>query len=70
MERGTKILIVDDDSDFVQTLEDALVNSSYSVVTASDRTQAEYVVRSQEPNIIVLGTIMPRGDAFLLVKEL
>ena len=65
MERGTKILIVDDDSDFVRTLKDTLVNNSYSVVTASDRLQAENMIRSQEPDIIILGTIMPRGDAFL-----
>ena len=65
MERGTKILIVDDDSDFVRTLKDTLVNNSYSVVTASDRLQAEDMIRSQEPDIIILGTIMPRGDAFL-----
>ena len=65
MERGTKILIVDDDSDFVRTLKDTLVNNSYSVVTASDRLQAENMIRSQEPDMIILGTIMPRGDAFL-----
>ena len=65
MERGTKILIVDDDSDFVRTLKDTLVNNSYSVVTASDRLQAEDMIRSQEPDIVILGTIMPRGDAFL-----
>lgn len=70
MERGTKILIVDDDSDFVRTLRDTLVNNSYAVVTASDRLQAENMIRSQEPDIIILGTIMPRGDAFLFHKWL
>jgi len=70
MERGTKILIVDDDSDFVRTLKDTLVNNSYLVVTASDRLQAENMIRSQEPDIIILGTIMPRGDAFLFHKWL
>ena len=65
MERSTKILIVDDDSNFVGTLKDALVDNSYSVITASDRIQAEDMVRSEEPDIIILGTIMPRGDAFL-----
>jgi len=70
MERGTKILIVDDDFDFVRTLRDNLVTNAYSVVTASDRIQAEDMVRSQEPDIIVLGTVMPRGDAFLFHKWL
>ncbi len=65
MEKNARILIVDDDLDFIQALEATLVNESYSVVTASDRQQAEEMVRSQEPDMIVLGTIMPRGDAFL-----
>ena len=59
------ILIVDDDVDFTEALRVTLVENSYSVVTASERRQAEEMVRSQEPDMIVLGTIMPRGDAFL-----
>jgi len=65
MEKNPKILIVDDDLDFMQALEATLVENSYSVVTASNRLQAEEMVRSQEPDMIILGTIMPRGDAFL-----
>jgi len=65
MQKNPKILIVDDDLDFIQTLEATLVENSYSVVTASDRLQAEEMIRSQEPDMIILGTIIPRGDAFL-----
>ena len=66
MEKNPRILIVDDELDFVQALDATLVDNSYSVIIASDRRQAEEMVRSQEPDMIVLGTIMPRGDAFLL----
>jgi len=65
MEKHPRILIVDDDFDFTQTLKATLLDNSYSVVIASDRREAEEMVRSQEPDMIVLGTIMPRGDAFL-----
>ena len=65
MEKNPKILIVDDDADFIQTLEATLAKNSYSVVTASNRLQAEEMIRSQEPDMVILGTIMPRGDAFL-----
>ena len=65
MEKNPRVLIVDDDLDFVEALKATLVENSYSVVTASDRQQAEEMVRSQEPDMVVLGTIMPRGDAFL-----
>jgi len=70
MEKNTRILIVDDDLDFTEALKATLVNESYSVLTAYDRRQVEEMVRSQEPDMIVLGTIMPRGDAFLFHKWL
>ena len=68
MEKNTKILIVDDEPDFAEALKETLENEAYSVFIASDREQAEKIVRSQEPDMIVLGTIMPRGDAFLFHK--
>ncbi|MFC1984819.1 response regulator [Chloroflexota bacterium] len=68
MEKKTRILIVDDDIDFTKALEETLKNESYSVFTASNHQQAEEMVRSQEPDMIVLGTIMPRGDSFRFHK--
>ena len=70
MEKNPRILIVDDDLDFAECLKATLANKSYSVVTASDRQDAEKMVRAHEPDVIVLGTIMPRGDAFLFHKWL
>lgn len=68
MKKNTKILIVDDDLDFTKALEKTLATEAYSVFVASDRQQAETMVRSQEPDMIILGTIMPRGNAFLFHK--
>src|SRR4030042_212784 len=65
MEKNRRILIVDDDPEFTRALRKTLTDNAYSVVTASDRIQAEEMVRTQEPDMIVLGTIVPRGDAFL-----
>jgi len=65
MEDKPRILIVDDDPDFTQALQATLADRAYTVVIASERRQAEDMVRSQEPDLIVLGAIMPRGDAFL-----
>ncbi len=65
MKDNPRILIVDDDPDFTQDLQATLVAKAYQVVIASDRMHAELRVRSLEPDMIVLGTITPRGDAFL-----
>ena len=70
MEKNPRILIVDDDLDFAEALKATLANESYSVVTASNCQEAEKMVRAHEPDMIVLGTIMPRGDAFLFHKWL
>ncbi len=68
MEKKPRILIVDDELDFTEALKETLEKEAYSVFTASNREQAEKAVRHQEPDMIVLGTIMPRGDAFLFHK--
>lgn len=68
MKKKTKILIVDDEIEFTEALKATLMNESYLVFTASDRQQAENLVRSEEPDMVILGTVMPRGDAFLFHK--
>lgn len=65
MEENPRILIVDDDPDFIQAMKETLTAQEYQVATASNKMQAELMVRSHEPDVIILGTIMPRGDSFL-----
>ena len=70
MEKKQKqtILIVDDEIDFLEAMKKTLEDEGYIVATACDREQAEKMLRSHEPDAIILGTIMPRGDAFLFHK--
>jgi DNA-binding NarL/FixJ family response regulator len=68
MEKKTKILIVDDETSFVESLKETLEKASYSVCSATDREEAEKTVRHEEPDAVILGTIMPRGDAFQFHK--
>lgn len=70
MEHTLKVLIVDDDPEFVKTLTSALENESYAVVSVSERRQAEQTIRSEEPDMVILGAILPRGDAFNFHKWL
>ncbi len=68
MVKKQTILIVDDEVDFVEILKKTLEGENFIVAAAYDRDEAESMVRSHEPDIIILGTIMPRGDAFLFHK--
>ncbi len=58
-----KILIIDDEPDFVEASWRTLEAKSYQVLTASSKAQGQEMMR-EEPDIIVLGTIAPAGQAF------
>jgi len=66
MERNTKILLVDDESEFIADMQAKLLEKGWQVLTAGNRLQAEEVARREKPDLIILGTIVPRGDAFRL----
>jgi len=66
MERNSKILLVDDEPEFIADMQPKLVAKGWQVLTAGNRVQAEEVARHEKPDLIILGTIMPRGDAFRL----
>ena len=66
MEKRAKILIVDDEHEFTVELRSVLEARGYQAVAASNRGQAQEMVRHEKPDMVILGTIAPRGDAFLL----
>lgn len=70
MEKKAKILIVDDEISFVEALKETLEKAAYFVCSAADREGAEKTIRQEEPDAVILGTIMPRGDAFQFHKWL
>jgi DNA-binding NarL/FixJ family response regulator len=66
MAQNIKILLVDDESDFIENMQAKLVAKGWQVLIAGNRSQAEEIARHEKPDLIILGTIMPRGDAFKL----
>lgn len=66
METNLRILIADDEPDFTAGLQATLAARGYQVLIAGNRVQAREMIRAEKPNLVVLGTMMPRGDAFLL----
>jgi DNA-binding NarL/FixJ family response regulator len=66
METKIKILLVDDEPDFIADMQAKLLAKGWQVLTAGNRLQAEEVARREKPDLIILGTVMPRGDAFQL----
>ena len=70
MEKNPRILVVDDEVDFVQAVRKTLKSKACEVVTAGNRGEAEAATKDHSPDMVILGTIMPRGDAFLFHKWL
>lgn len=65
METNAKILIADDQPDFATGLR-AVLEVKYEVIVASTRAQAQEIAWAEKPDMVIVGTLMPRGDAFLL----
>ena len=59
-----RILVVDNEADFAESLRMTLAARAHQVVTAKNRAQAEEIVSKEHFDALVLGTITPRGDAF------
>ena len=54
----SKILVVDDDPDFVETMRIVLENAGYEVISAADGDESLQVIRAQKPDLIILDVIM------------
>ncbi|UCC61148.1 MAG: response regulator, partial [Dehalococcoidia bacterium] len=68
MKNRPRILIVDDDPEFTESLEIIFQHETYFISVATNRIQAQKAAQKQKPDAVLLGNIMPLRDAFLLNK--
>lgn len=64
-----KILIIDDEPDFLEACRRTLEAKAYQVMTTSSKAQAQEMMAA-EPHLVVLGTIAPAGQAFAMYQWL
>jgi CheY-like chemotaxis protein len=55
---SAKILVVDDDPDFVEIMRTILESTGYQVVTAANGNQALAQVKAQHPDLMILDIMM------------
>jgi len=65
-----KILIVDDDPDFVNAVSMILTSKKYEVAIAYDGKEGLAKVKGERPDLIVLDVMMPGKDGYAVCKEL
>lgn len=68
--RSCKILVVDDESELVESLSEGLQAHGYQVITATDGITAVNAARSEKPNLILLDLMLPQLDGFRILKLL
>ncbi len=71
MNEGKKrVLVVDDEPDFVAVVKTYLEKAGFQVDVAYDGVQGLDKVRTQRPDVIVLDMMMPEKDGYTVCREL
>jgi CheY-like chemotaxis protein len=71
MEKIAKILIIDDDPDFVEATKAILESKSYKVIAAYDKNKGMEKINSEKPDLILLDIMMKKlDDGFTICYKL
>ena len=71
MAKKTKVLLVDDDVDFIDLNKVVLEENGFEVVTAFSSREARDKVRFEQPDLIILDLMMEKHDSgFKFAQEL
>lgn len=64
----TKILVIDDEPNIVQTLQDRLEMNEYSVATAGNGREGLDKIEQDKPDVVLLDVIMPVMDGLEMLE--
>lgn len=70
MGKKPKILLVDDDADFVESTKIVLESKAYEVIVAHEGDEGLRKAREESPDLILLDIIMPVKDGFSAAEQL
>lgn len=69
MEKRPKILLIDDDTDFVEATKIVLESGPYEVTVAYEGEEGLQKAREEKPDLILLDIIMPVKDGFTAAEQ-
>lgn len=67
---GKKILVVDDESDIVETIKMRLEANGYTVLTAVDGNEGYRKAKTDSPDLIILDLMLPGIDGYQVCRLL
>ncbi len=70
IEKKAKILLVDDDADFVESTKIILESKPYEVIVAREGDEGIRKARQEKPDLILLDVIMPVKDGFTAAEQM
>ena len=68
--KDIKILIVDDEKDFLDAISVYLQKKGYSVQTAENGYKAIDIIKENKPDLVLLDVVMPDFDGIDTLKEI
>ncbi len=68
---NAKIMIVDDDPDYIKVVKTILEREQYTVITAGDKTEGLEKIRAEKPDLAILDVMMGVwNDGFEMSRQL
>ncbi|MEN9226393.1 MAG: response regulator [Thermostichus sp. HHBFW_bins_43] len=64
-----KVLVVDDNRTYLETISNLLSDNGLEVSTAMDGVEAMDAIRQQKPDLVVLDVVMPRMNGYEVCRE-
>jgi CheY-like chemotaxis protein len=69
MDKRPKILLIDDDTDFVEATRTILESNHYDVIVAYEGESGLKKAREENPNLVLLDIIMPVKNGFRAAEQ-
>jgi DNA-binding response OmpR family regulator len=69
-QKRPRVLIVDDDSEIVESVRYALESNGYEVLVARDGNQGLAMAEPEDPDLVILDMMMPKRSGFLVLEKL
>ena len=67
---GKRILLVDDDTEIVDSMKIALESKGYQIIVARDGNQGLALAEREDPDLMILDMMMPKRSGFLVLEKL
>ena len=65
-----KILLIDDNLDFISMLKIRLEKSGYLVLSAASGEEGIKIVQANNPDLVIIDVLMPKMDGLTTMKEI